>query len=167
MSIPADLLLLQRHVFDPCGFKYTVPQKEAESYDYDAYSFNLNDLAVRYRKAKITPTKTGQFVTFWKREGEGPIQPYDSMDEIDFLMVCVRKDDHFGVFVFSKAILIKHGIVATASKEGKRALRIYPPWDIPTSQQAVKTQKWQQECFLEVGSGHIDSDSVNRLFTVG
>jgi len=70
MSIPADLLLIQRYVFDPCGFECTVPRREAESAEYEAHFFKLNNLAVRYRKAKVTPTKTGQFVTFWKREGD-------------------------------------------------------------------------------------------------
>jgi hypothetical protein len=36
---------------------------EAESAEYGAYTFELNDLSVRFRVAKITPTKIGQFVT--------------------------------------------------------------------------------------------------------
>lgn len=164
MGNPTDLLLLQRHVFDPCDFKYTLPQKETESAEYEAHFFKLNDLTVRYRKAKITPTKTGQFVTFWKREGDGPIQPYEIDDKVDILMVCVRKDNHFGVFVFSSAVLIRQGIISTEKREGKRAIRVYPPWDTPNSQQAIKTQKWQLECFLEVGSGNLNKEKVKRLF---
>lgn len=164
MGNPTDLLLLQRHVFDPCDFKYTLPQKETESAEYEAHFFKLNDLTVRYRKAKITPTKTGQFVTFWKREGDGPIQPYQSSDIIDLLIVSVCSDYHSGVFVFSRAVLISQGIISTETKEGKRAFRVYPPWDTPNSQQAIKTQKWQQECFLEVGSGNLNKEKVKRLF---
>ncbi len=163
MSIPADLLLLQRFVFEAYGFDYTFPEREAESAEYDAHYFKINDLAVRYRKAKITPTKIGQFVTFWKREGDGPIQPYHSADKIDFLIVSVSNDNHLGVFVFSKSVLINQGIISTEKKEGKRAFRIYPPWDLPTSQQATKSQKWQQKYFLDIGAGNIDKDSVHEL----
>lgn len=164
MSIPADLNIIQRNLFNPFGFKYSLPQKEAESAEYDAYFFKLNDFAVRYRKAKITPTKTGQFVTFWRREGDGPIQPFNSTDKVDFLIVCTRKENQFGIFVFAKAVLITQGIISTSKKEGKRALRVYPPWDIPTSQQAIKTQKWQQACFLDLNSRQINAESIKRLF---
>lgn len=164
MSIPADLNLLQRHVFDPCNFKYTLPKKETESAEYDAYYFKVNGLAVRYRKAKITPTKIGQFVTFWKREDDGPIQPYGIEDKVDFLLVSVRKSKNFGVFVFSRAVLLSQGIISTEKREGKRALRVYPPWDIPTSRQALKTQKWQRECFWDVGEEKTEWESVRRLF---
>ncbi len=164
MGNPTDLFLLQLHVFDPCGFQYTKPQEEAESAEYEAHFFKLNDLTVRYRKAKITPTKTGQFVTFWKREGDGPIQPYGIEDKVDFLLVSVRKSKNFGVFVFSRAVLLSQGIISTEKREGKRALRVYPPWDIPTSRQALKTQKWQRECFLELGSGNLNKEKVKRLF---
>ncbi|MFQ6421766.1 MULTISPECIES: MepB family protein [unclassified Bacillus (in: firmicutes)] len=33
---------------------------------------------------------------------------------------------------------------------GKRAIRVYPPWDKTTSRQAQKTQAWQLEYFLEI-----------------
>lgn len=164
MNNPADLLLIQRHIFDSCGLEYSTPQKEAESAEYDAYYFKVNGLAIRYRKAKITPTKIGQFVTFWKREDDGPIQPYGIEDKVDFLLVSVRKSKNFGVFVFSRAILISQGIISTKKNEGKRAFRVYPPWDIPTSQQALKTQKWQQEYFWEVGEDKTEWDSVRKLF---
>jgi len=81
--------------------------------------------------------------------------------------VFVRNDSHFGVFVFSRSVLISQGIISTEKKEGKRAFRVYPPWDIPTSQQAAKSQKWQLEYFLEIGSGNMDKDRVNELLKVG
>ncbi|MEZ4944789.1 MAG: MepB family protein [Cyclobacteriaceae bacterium] len=165
MGNPTDLLLLQRHVFDPCDFKYTLPQKETESAEYEAHFFKLNDLTVRYRKAKITPTKTGQFVTFWKREGDSPIQPYQSSDIIDLLIVSVCNDYHSGVFVFSRAVLISQDIISTETKEGKRAFRVYPPWDLPMSKQAIKTQKWQLEYFLDVGVGNVNTEKVTKLFS--
>lgn len=60
---------------------------ESESIAYGAYMFKLNSMNVRFRVAKITPTKIGQFVTLWKRIGNGSIQPYDIVDSIDFFIV--------------------------------------------------------------------------------
>ena len=52
-----------------------------------------------------------------------------------------------GVFKFSKEVLIKHGIVSTEKKDGKRGFRVYPIWDKTTSKQAIKAQIWQLEYF--------------------
>jgi hypothetical protein len=58
-----DLLTAKDLVYNPCRFKCSQPIMEAESAEYGAYTFELNDLSVRFRVAKITPTKIGQFVT--------------------------------------------------------------------------------------------------------
>jgi hypothetical protein len=44
---------------------------ERESLEYAACSFKLNSMSVKFRVAKITPTKIGQFVTLWKRVSKG------------------------------------------------------------------------------------------------
>lgn len=36
---------------------------EAECKEYDGYNFNVGTFKIKYRKAKITPKKIGQFVT--------------------------------------------------------------------------------------------------------
>ncbi|MNK89271.1 MepB protein [compost metagenome] len=149
-NIPNDLLVAKELLYDKAGYNCSPPILEPESADYGACSFELNNLSVKFRTAKITPTKVGQFVTFWKREGKGPIQPYDSSDNFDLLIVSVRRGKNLGQFFFPKEVLIKQGILSTKSKEGKRALRVYPPWDKTTSAQAQKTQKWQSEFFLEI-----------------
>ncbi|TRW95625.1 MepB family protein [Flavobacterium gawalongense] len=41
-------------------------------------------------------------------------------------------------------------MLTTDLKEGKRAIRVYPPWDTTTNKQAQKTQKWQLDYFLEI-----------------
>ena len=148
-NIPKDLIFIQEILFDICNFEISQPVLEAESSEYGACTFVLNNLNILFRTAKITPTKTGQFVTLWKRTKQGPIQPFDSTDPIDLFIISTRKDDHFGLFIFPKLILIIKEIVSD-KKEGKRAIRVYPPWDITTSKQAQKTQKWQLDYFIEI-----------------
>ncbi len=108
-----------------------------------------SDLRVIFRSAKITPTKNGQFVTFWKRSAEGPIAPYDVRDQFDLLVVNVNHALQAGQFVFPKQVLLDQGVLSSSTQAGKRALRVYPPWDIPESKQAEKTQKWQLIYFFE------------------
>ncbi|MFV5685553.1 MepB family protein [Flavobacterium sp. GB2R13] len=149
-AIPNTLLETKTLVFDPCGFELTNPLLEKESKEYSAYQFELNALKILFRVAKITPTKVGQFVTVWKRIGKGPIQPFDLSDNIDFFIINTRSGNHFGQFVFPKSVLSQQGILNTDLKEGKRAIRVYPPWDTTTNEQAQKTQKWQLDYFLEI-----------------
>jgi hypothetical protein len=164
-TIHNDLLSLQNRVFDKHGFKYTTPLMEEESKEYAAYLFELNSLAVRFRVSKITPTKVGQFVTIWKRKGNGPIEPFDITDKLDIVIISARTETHFGHFVFPKAVLCKQGIITVNDKEGKRAMRVYPPWDIATNKQAQKTQKWQLNYFIDLSNiNAIDSLRLKRLY---
>jgi len=121
---------------------------EKESGEYKACSFQLNGLNVKYRLAKITPKKTGQFVTFWKRTPNGTIGPFEASDNIALFIIDVRKDELCGQFVFPAAALVKHGILSGATGEGKRAMRVYPPWDMAENKQAKKTQHWQLQYFI-------------------
>jgi hypothetical protein len=89
-------------------------------------------------------------VTLWKRIEKGPIQPYDVCDPFDFFIVSTRKDDRFGQFVFPKSVLCEQGIISKDKKGGKRAIRVYPPWDKVINRQAQNTQKWQMAYFLEI-----------------
>ena len=135
-------------IYTPMNFKISQLSKEAESEEYSAYSFHLNQLSIRFRVAKTTPTKVGQFVTLWKRVGNGPIQPYDISDQVDIFVICTRKDgNHFGQFIFPKSILLKHNIMSNDNKGGKRAIRVYPPWEKSLNKQAQKTQDWQSKYF--------------------
>src|SRR5690606_38289240 len=128
----------------------TAPIAEAESADYGAYDFNLNAFNVKFRVAKVTPKKIGVFVTFWKRVANGPIQPFDISDDIDLYIVSVRNQDRFGQFIFPKSTLFDKGLLSGKGKEGKRAMRLYTPWDQASSAQALKTQKWQSAYFQEI-----------------
>lgn len=150
-SIPNDLLIVRELVYDLLDFECTQPHPEAESAEYSAYRFQLNGKNICYREAKITPTKTGQFVTLWKRNTLlKTIEPFDASDAIDYVIISVRKNELFGQFIFPKSVLLAKGIFSTAIKEGIRATRVYPPWDVTTSKQAQKTQKWQVDYFYEI-----------------
>src|SRR5258708_426124 len=65
--------------------------KDPESQEYCAYTYILNStvnsMNILFRVGKITPKKVGQFVTLWKREGTGPIQPYDLSDTVDLFVI--------------------------------------------------------------------------------
>jgi hypothetical protein len=150
MNIHNDLLLTQKLLYDKLGHSYVSPELELESTEYAACDFELNALSVKFRVAKITPTKVGQFVTLWKRNSKGVIEPFCDSDPIDLVVISTRSQNHFGQFVFPKNILCKRGILSVAGVEGKRGFRVYPPWDKTTSKQASATQKWQLEYFLEI-----------------
>lgn len=135
---------------------------EAESIEYDACSFMLNNLRVIYRSSKITPKKIGQFVTFWKRNKEEVTAPLHETDVLDFYVINVRKNKRFGQFVFPKSILISKGILSTDEKDGKRGFRVYPSWDVAINKQAIKTQIWQLDYFYEVGVTPLEK--VGKLY---
>ena len=149
-TIHSDLLATKAFVYNPCSFDSSPPQLEAQNAEYGAYVFNLNGLSIRFRVAKITPTKVGQFVTLWERIGDGPIQPYDALDSVDLFVISTREGKNFGQFIFPKSVLSEHDILSSKGKGGKRGIRVYPPWAKTTSSQAQKTQKWQLEYFLEI-----------------
>jgi len=87
-----DLLLTEDLIYKPSGLILENFKIEEESEDYGAAEFTINNHPIKFRIGKITPTKVGQFVTFWKRLGKGPILPYDLNDPFDFLVVSVRAE---------------------------------------------------------------------------
>ena len=164
MVIHSDLVILQELVYEPNGFLCTNIVQEAESEEYGAYTFEMNHMRIKFRVAKITPTKTGQFVTLWKR-GNKSIIPYDLEDPVDFFIISVRSGEHFGQFIFPKSVLHEKGIVSKEGQGGKRAIRVYPPWDKTESRQAKNTQTWQLNYFFQIDpNGCIDSSKLQKLF---
>lgn len=165
IAIHKDLYAIQTGVFDSCGFKYSLAIAEPESTEYGACSFELNNLSVRFRVSKITPTKIGQFVTLWKRTGKGPIEPFDMVDDLDLVIISAMHEANFGQFIFPKSVLIEKGILSIKGKGGKRAIRVYPPWDIAINKQAQKTQQWQLNYFLDLSDAkEIDLVKAKMLF---
>ena len=146
-------------VYEPLKLSLTKFTIEAESQDYDACRFHLGSKIIIFRKAKITPKKVGQFVTFWKRAKTGVICPFEESDHFDFFVIAASKDNFSGQFVFPKKRLLEKGIISTEKKEGKRGFRVYPPWDVTKSKQAITTQKWQKKYFFHIH----DTLDENRL----
>ncbi|GAA4309285.1 MepB family protein [Nibribacter koreensis] len=139
-----------KEVYNACSLHITDFEVEPESQEYKACRFRVNGAVVMGREAKVTPKKVGQFVTFWQRNETGIIAPFSETDAFDYYTVNVRTENRFGQFVFPKAVLIKKGIISTEQKEGKRAFRVYPPWDMVHSKQAEQSQKWQSAFFLDL-----------------
>lgn len=163
--IPGDLLRAKALAYDPGGFTCSPPVPEAESADYGACGFTLDGLSVRFRVARTTPTKAGQFVTVWKRSAGGPIQPFDAADPVDLFVISTREGEDFGQFVFPREVLRERNIVSTDGVGGKRAFRVYPPWVTTTSRQARGTQAWQVEHFLRL-SGEDELVDIPRAYAL-
>jgi hypothetical protein len=62
--------------------------------------------------------------------------------------------------------LFSKGVFSGNNKDGKRAIRVYPPWDVTTSKQAQQTQQWQLKYFLEIpAANEIDLTLAKRLYS--
>lgn len=127
---------------------FTSLTKDMECEEYLGYNGQLANFTIKFRKAKITPKKIGQFVTVWQRNAVGITVPYTSTDPFDFYLIMTNDQDQIGFFIFPRSILAAKGILTTANKEGKRGFRVYPDWDTPTNTQALKTQQWQSQYFI-------------------
>ncbi len=138
-------------------------EKDLECEEYFGYNLNINQSFIKFRKAKITPKKVGQFVTLWKRNQTNQTQPFDEKDPFDYYIVATEDASRLGFYIFSKAILIEKQILSTHNKEGKRGFRVYPNWTKPENKQALKTQNWQQAYFIEVVNNQFDR---SKLFTI-
>ncbi|MGS2810103.1 MepB family protein [Nocardia sp. MW-W600-9] len=164
-GIHPDLLAAKLRVYDPSGLSCSPPGPEAESQEYGAYEFTVDHRAVRFRVAKTTSKKVGQFVTLWKRSEQGPIEPCAAEDPIDLVVISVRDDHQYGQFVFPREVLRTRDVLSHHGSGGKRAIRVYPPWSTPTSTQAGNTQRWQLEHFLPIGDASpIDTARARALY---
>ncbi len=160
-----NLNQIKTGIYDKCGLEISDYTEEQECKEYEACRFALNGLNIISRNAKPTPKKTGQFVTLWKRNEKGPIEPFCETDQINFYVVSVRTDMEFGQFVFPKSVLVKKEVISTDIKEGKRAFRVYPSWDVATNKQAENTQKWQLDYFYEINDS-TDLNKVRELYNI-
>ncbi|MEU9800345.1 MepB family protein [Streptomyces sp. NPDC051000] len=164
-SIPDGLLAAKALVYDPCGFDCPAPVAEEESADYGAYALSVDGRSVRFRAARTTPTKAGQFVTVWQRSQEGPIRPFDTGDGVDLFVIDSRDGADHGQFVFPREVLCARDVVSRGGVGGKRGFRVYPPWAVPTGRQAERTRAWQLEHFLTLpGGGSVDLGRARALY---
>mgnify|MGYP003574926877 CR=1 FL=1 len=138
-------------------------QADLECEEYFGYNFQLNKTNIKFRKAKITPKKIGQFVTLWRRNANGITEPFNFKDDFEFYIIYVERDEQKGFFFFSKQVLAEKQILINGTKDGKRGFRVYPSWDAPENKQAEKTQVWQSEFFINLGN-EADVKKVNSFF---
>lgn len=115
-SFHSDLKLVKELIYDKCGFNLTNLKQHIESKEYGACTFELNGKIIQQRFSKITPTKTGQFVTIWKRNKEGITEPFDISDDLDFIIITSKSGDNFGQFIFPKSVLEDKGIITRNKK---------------------------------------------------
>ena len=162
-KIHPDLILAEQLAYRPLDLVLENIKIEVESEEYGASEFTINKSLIKFRVGKITPTKVGQFVTFWKRIGNGPIMPYDKDDPFEFLIVSVRADNKVGQFIFPKSVLLEKKIISCDGQGGKRAMRIYPSWDKTDNSQAKKTQGWQLKYFIEFNAMDSVENSLNKF----
>ncbi len=157
-AYPKSLIKAINNVYRPLGCDLSDNiVKELDNIEYDACRLKINNKNVLFRNAKITPKKIGQFVTLWKRSRETKkIIPIDFNDNVDIVIIAIADPESEGQFIFDKYLLSKKGIFSCNNKEGKRAIRVYPPWCKVTSAQAIKTQKWQEKQFLSYQYDHLD-----------
>lgn len=154
---------LQNLLFSHLGLSISNLQQEPECKEYFGFNFQLNTFQIKFRKAKITPTKTGQFVTLWRRNFVSKeTEPFHSEDQFDFYLIVTETTENFGFFFFTNDVLIKNQILTTDSKQGKRGFRVYPNWDIPQNKQAAKTQNWQVPFFIDFA----DNNYVEKFETI-
>lgn len=159
--------MIKNKIFDVCDFTLTNLKQNIESHEYGACSYVINGKKIQHRFSKITPTKTGQFVTLWQRNKDGITQPFSISDNIDFIIITSRSDNNVGLFVFPKSVLAEKGIISANGKEGKRGIRVYPPWSMTTSEQATLTQCWQLSYFLPIHTDHsTDLSLIKNLFAI-
>ena len=162
------LSYINEKIYKPNGIAISSIQEEKQNAKYGAGIFKVSSTSVRFRVANITPTKIGQFVAIWEKDDNNKNQPYKYSAAPDLLVVTVFKSDNeFGQFILPKEELFRQSILISSSTKGKMALRVYPSWDIPTSNQATKTQEWQLPYFVDMSDpGKLDIEKLMRLYSV-
>lgn len=145
-----ELKLIEDLIFKTNNQKIKALTKDLECEEYFGFNFQIDKLNIKFRKAKITPKKVGLFVTLWKRNIENKTEPFNENDNFDFYIITTKQQDNFGVFIFSKKILIEKQILSSQNKEGKRGFRVYPSWTKTENKQAEKTKNWQTKYFIEL-----------------
>ncbi|WP_317043821.1 MepB family protein [Kaistella haifensis] len=166
-TLHSELEIIDKSVFKICGFELTNVETEAESQEYFAHNFQLDGQNIKFRTAKITPTKIGQFVTIWKRNEKGITEPFDISDNFEFYIIATRQNEKFGLFIFPKTVLYENRILSDKTRDGKRGIRVYPTWDLTINKQAQKTQLWQTKYFLDISPDkEIDLTKAKNLLSL-
>jgi hypothetical protein len=162
-----DLKLANELAYAPSGMKLESMKLESESQEYGATTFTVMNKKIKFRVAKITPTKVGHFVAIWKREN-GITKPHDIEDPYDFFVISALDKDDFGQFIFNKSALLENKLITSESTAGKRGVRLYPSWVKAPSKQSKKSQELQCKSFIEIDCCNSeDYPSIVRLIREG
>ena len=154
-------------ILHPCNFELSKLLPESESKEYAAHTFKIGTFNVKFRIAKITPTKTGQFVTLWKRNTNGLTESHHIKDNFEFYIIGTKKDNLMGVFIFPKSVLFLNKILSDENNKGKNGFRVYPSWDLAENKQALKTQIWQSKYFVKLTENElIDYGMIKSILSV-
>lgn len=156
---------MNKTIYEPKQLTVDYVQEEKQNSEYGAGIFRLSSKTIRFRVAKITPTKIGQFVAFWEKDSNNKNRPFSSEEAPDLLVVTTFKNNkEFGQFVFPKEILVEKNVLRSPSTTGKMAIRVYPIWDTPTSKQAINTQKWQLPYFVDLST--LNQESIDKIINL-
>lgn len=166
INMAQEWSIIEKFLFEANGLRILDATKDKECSDYFGYNFQLGDYKVKFRKAKLTPKKIGQFVALWKRNLVGKTIPFDINDDFDFYIVMVSKVPHLGFFIFPKKILAEIGILSADKQGGKRGFTIYPEWDIPVSKQGLSTKQMQIDYFIGLTDAKKSIQKLQRIFTL-
>lgn len=123
--------------------------KEQQS-DYESAHVEINGERWHIRTARVTPTKPGAFVAFWRRALSGSTEPFSDDSDFAGLLVFVVDGAKFGVFRFTREHLQSRGITSAHSAPGKRGFRVYPSWCESLNPQATRTQRAQAAAFSDL-----------------
>lgn len=148
---------LDNLIYKPNNLLPTDLKEEKQNSEYAGGVFRLNNKTSRFRLSKITPNKIGQFVSFWEKNENMKNQAFSYEAAPDLLVITCIDDNKLGQFIFPKEVLLKEKILRTQEQKGKMAMRVYPIWDQPVSNQAKKSQMWQLHYFIDL------SDTENVL----
>ena len=146
---------VNKTLYEPNQLTVDSVKEEKQNSKYGAGIFQLSSKTVRFRIAKKTPTKIGQFVAFWEKDENNKNQPFLYENSPDLLIVTTFKNNNeFGQFIFPKEVLYKKNILKSSNTKGKMGIRVYPSWDSPISKIAIETQKWQLSYFLDLSNAN-------------
>lgn len=159
------LTQIENSIFKFKGLKITSISSEKECEEYFGLNFLVDKLNVKFRKAKITPKKVGQFVTLWKRNSEKQTEPFSINDIFDFYIIATEQGEQFGFFFFPKSILSQYQILTNNGKIGKRGFRVYPDWTKTENKQAEKTKSWQSKYFINLNNELESVQKFNLILT--
>ncbi|PEK62997.1 mep operon protein MepB [Bacillus wiedmannii] len=157
---------LNNIIYKPNNLLIANLKEEKQNAEYAGYLFHLNHNSIRFRVSKITPNKIGQFVSFWEKDDNMQNQAFSYEAAPDLLVITCIDDNKLGQFIFPKEILLKEKILKTQSQKGKMAMRVYPIWDTPVSNQAKKSQMWQLQYFVDISDhNNLPIDKLLHLYS--